>query len=389
MTLGPISVTGKLVNPNGSTYGGADTIALELVDTTQEVGSATSFYVTYGGPADATDSFGISAELPDGYYQFSIVDVTSLDGGSAAEIGALDVETDSGQQYSFGPPNTPGQYLNFYADVGGAVGPTGATGLTGDTGATGPTGAVGATGPQGATGAAGATGATGPQGVAGQTGAPGATGAAGPQGVAGQTGAPGATGPEGVAGATGATGPAGAYGTVGATGAAGATGATGPQGITGDPGATGATGPTGPDGMVGATGPTGATGPQGSPETSGVSIREHKDGSSSVFVTAPGQTVYSNFFDTFDVHAQGSTRFVFDPGHGLDIIKGFAVAGRGHDILDLPASDFASIADVLQNTHNTAGGAVITDPTSGDTIRLANVTKADLAHHKQDFSFHG
>ena len=171
---------------------------------------------------------------------------------------------------------------------------------------------------------------------------------------------------------------------LGPRGPQGPTGATGPQGITGDPGATGATGPTGPDGMVGATGPTGATGPQGSPETSGVSIREHKDGSSSVFVTAPGQTVYSNFFDTFDVHAQGSTRFVFDPGHGLDIIKGFAVAGRGHDILDLPASDFASIADVLQNTHNTAGGAVITDPTSGDTIRLANVTKADLAHHKQD-----
>jgi hypothetical protein len=44
---------------------------------------------------------------------------------------------------------------------------------------------------------------------------------------------------------------------------------------------------------------------------------------------------------------------------------------------------------VLHNTHDTAGRAAITDPVAGDTIRLVDVAKADLAHHKQAFSFHG
>jgi len=31
---------------------------------------------------------------------------------------------------------------------------------------------------------------------------------------------------------------------------------------------------------------------------------------------------------------------------------------------------------------------VITDPTSGDSIKIAGITKAELLHHQGDFSFH-
>ncbi len=105
-------------------------------------------------------------------------------------------------------------------------------------------------------------------------------------------------------------------------------------------------------------------------------------------VTAPGQSVASNFNDTLNTNGQADTRFVFTAGFGQDVVQNFVAAGQGHDVLDLPQSDFTSIADVLRNTNNAAGGAVIHDPTTQDTIKVSGVSKTALAQHKNDFMFH-
>ena len=82
--------------------------------------------------------------------------------------------------------------------------------------------------------------------------------------------------------------------------------------------------------------------------------------------------------------------FVFDPGHTVDVVQQFRVAGVDHDTLSIPGVDFDnSIADVLRDTHNVGGSAVITDPTSGDTVWLAGITKAELKANQGDFAFHG
>ena len=82
--------------------------------------------------------------------------------------------------------------------------------------------------------------------------------------------------------------------------------------------------------------------------------------------------------------------FVFDPGDTVDVVQQFRVAGVDHDTLSIPGVDFDnSIADVLRDTHNVGGSAVITDPTSGDTVRLAGITKAELKANQGDFAFHG
>ncbi len=80
---------------------------------------------------------------------------------------------------------------------------------------------------------------------------------------------------------------------------------------------------------------------------------------------------------------------MFEPGYGVDTVLGFKAAGAHHDTLDFAASDFSTIANVLRHTQNTAAGAVIHDPTgNGDTVRLAGVSKQDLATHRHDFTLH-
>ena len=116
--------------------------------------------------------------------------------------------------------------------------------------------------------------------------------------------------------------------------------------------------------------------------------RERNDGSRAVIVDTPDQSVESGYSDIFRNQNQPDTNFVFSPGFGYDQVHGFTAAGGGHDILDLPASDFTDIADVLRHTQDTGGGAVIHDPTSGDAILVAGVSKDELVHNRQDFSFH-
>ena len=116
--------------------------------------------------------------------------------------------------------------------------------------------------------------------------------------------------------------------------------------------------------------------------------QNRNDGSDKITVTAAGQSVASNLDDTFNANGQADTRFVFTSGFGHDVVQNFVAAGQGHDMLDLPQSEFTSIAEVLRNTHNTAGGAVITDPTTQETIKIVGVNKRDLSQHKSDFTFH-
>ena len=79
--------------------------------------------------------------------------------------------------------------------------------------------------------------------------------------------------------------------------------------------------------------------------------------------------------------------FVFSQGDGLDVIHGFKVGGAGHDTLELPSADFTNLAAVLHNTGDIQGSAFITDPLTGDAIRLAGVTTAQLKAHPKDIAF--
>ena len=117
-------------------------------------------------------------------------------------------------------------------------------------------------------------------------------------------------------------------------------------------------------------------------------VKYNNDGSHTIDLYAPSQILQSDFNDTFNTNAQGATSFIFDPGFAADLINGFQAAGSGHDVVSLSQADFGSFADVLSNTQMVAGSAVITDPTSGDTVTLANVSRAQIRQNPQDFTFH-
>ena len=110
-------------------------------------------------------------------------------------------------------------------------------------------------------------------------------------------------------------------------------------------------------------------------------------GRRSVSVHATGQTVDLGPFGSAFGHGQGDTTFVFAPGDGLDVVHGFKLGDAGHDTVELPASDFRNFAAVLRNTGDVGGSAVITDPRTGDALRLAGVTTAELKAHPKDFTF--
>lgn len=114
------------------------------------------------------------------------------------------------------------------------------------------------------------------------------------------------------------------------------------------------------------------------------------DGSNAITVMAGGVTVPTFQNDTIQNSAQPSNTFVFDPGHGLDVVKQFRGNGADHDTLSFKGSDFGNdIADVLANTHQYRGvGTYIVDPVSGDAVRLTNVSKAELAVNTADITFH-
>ena len=81
----------------------------------------------------------------------------------------------------------------------------------------------------------------------------------------------------------------------------------------------------------------------------------------------------------------GADVFVYAAGFGRDTITDFAAgSAAGHDAFRMSSSLFASYADVMAHTSNSAGGAVIAyDPS--DTITLSSVSKASLV--AADFRF--
>lgn len=114
------------------------------------------------------------------------------------------------------------------------------------------------------------------------------------------------------------------------------------------------------------------------------------DGSNTISVKQGGVTVPTFQFDTIQNSAEPNNTFVFDPGHGLDVVRQFRGTGADHDTLSFKGSDFGnSIATVLANTHQYKGvGTYIVDPVSGDAVRLTNVSKAELAVNTGDIAFH-
>ena len=114
------------------------------------------------------------------------------------------------------------------------------------------------------------------------------------------------------------------------------------------------------------------------------------DASRRTTIMAAGQTFTSDQFDDFKNGGTPETTFVFNPNHGLDTISLFRPDNVDHDTLSFKGSDFGnSIANVLRDTHQTAGGSsIITDPTTGDTVKLVGITKAELRANQGDFAFH-
>ena len=115
------------------------------------------------------------------------------------------------------------------------------------------------------------------------------------------------------------------------------------------------------------------------------------DASRRTTVMAPGQTFTSDQFDDFKDGGQPDTTFVFQPNHGLDTISLFRPDNVDHDTLSFSGADFGnSIAAVLRDTHQTAGGSsVIVDPVTQDAVKLVGVTKQPLtAYAQQDIAFH-
>jgi Ca2+-binding RTX toxin-like protein len=78
--------------------------------------------------------------------------------------------------------------------------------------------------------------------------------------------------------------------------------------------------------------------------------------------------------------------FVFRAGFGHDTITDFRLTGPDHDILQFDSALFADVAAVLGSAVDTTDGAVITT-SAGDSVRIENVTVANLQAHPEDFSF--
>ena len=87
-------------------------------------------------------------------------------------------------------------------------------------------------------------------------------------------------------------------------------------------------------------------------------------------------------------HGQADEEFVFQQGDGIDVIYGFKTGGPSHDLAGMPSSDFKDLANVFRDTGDIQGSAWVTDPVTGDAIRLAGITTAELKAHPKDIAFH-
>lgn len=118
-----------------------------------------------------------------------------------------------------------------------------------------------------------------------------------------------------------------------------------------------------------------------------VSTVDNGDGTHSVTGSGDDLTLHSV---GNDVMTGGGVRerFVFTPGFGQSEITDFVAGGQGHDIVDLSATHYDSLAQVLRHTSMSDGSATI-HLNRHDSITLDGVTKGQISHNPQAFAFHG
>ena len=127
--------------------------------------------------------------------------------------------------------------------------------------------------------------------------------------------------------------------------------------------------------------------PDGSEQVS--TSLNHNANARTVDIMGSGQTFSDDQVHVFNNHGGPSNTFVFNPGHGRDVITQFRANGVDHDTLSLNSyNGSVTLADVLQNTRNVSGGVLITDPNTGDSTRLTGVSKGELVANPSVFAFH-
>ena len=117
----------------------------------------------------------------------------------------------------------------------------------------------------------------------------------------------------------------------------------------------------------------------------GASLQEtvfYNSGAHGIIAETGGQTLTSLGDDIMT--GSGATNFVFNGIYGPDTITNFAAG----DTIALPVAEFANFTAMLNNAQNVGSGVVIT-AADGDTLTLANMTKATLTGMGASFSFHG
>ncbi len=111
----------------------------------------------------------------------------------------------------------------------------------------------------------------------------------------------------------------------------------------------------------------------------------NNDGSHTVTGFANSLKLASVFDDTMTGNGKNES-FVFQRHFGQDTITDFIAGnGPGHDLLSLSTAQFTSAAEVLNNTKDVNGNAVI-QVGAHNTITLDNVSTASLT--ASDFKFH-
>jgi hypothetical protein len=84
------------------------------------------------------------------------------------------------------------------------------------------------------------------------------------------------------------------------------------------------------------------------------------------------------------------THFVYVSDFGTQQkITNFHLTGRQHDVVIMPSGDFSNMAEILRNTTNSHGNAIISDPNNLSRLTLVGISKAELKAHPHDFSFNG
>jgi hypothetical protein len=103
--------------------------------------------------------------------------------------------------------------------------------------------------------------------------------------------------------------------------------------------------------------------------------------------TKAGQGFYTGFVLGDPPTAGGST-FVYAANSGADMIHDFVAGGADHSVLNLPSSEFGSLANVLHDVSQQGVNTVL-QGAGDDVVTLQNVTVAALKANSGDFAFHG